>query len=303
MTIRQGNKLNMYGAVLNNNKQNAKLTEGKVALQKGFTSLDLVVVAINSTEQQYRIATKGNRDGKDDSKAFICDFAHVVSGALLAWAADKKDVVLMGKVKTSLSDLQQIRDEDLSGVCEWYLELAQSNEAQLGDYGLNKEVLGAFAVAIANYKNAVPTIRNGQALRKAYRLKLIELFKEGDRILKFIIDPLMLPFKKADRTVWDTYKANRIIMNSATSRTAIYLLVKDAQTGLPIVGAGVVIEALPFEGVTDREGQVVAKPVPVGTYLLLVQKEGYATEKMGEVRALLGKTNRVELLLKRATEL
>jgi ribosomal protein S6E (S10) len=300
MTIRQGNKLNMYVAVQNNNKQNAKLTEGMVALQKGYTSLDLVIVAINSTEQQYRIATKGNRDGKDDSKSFMCEFAHVVSGALLAWAADKKDVVLMGKVKTSLSDLQQIRDEELSGVCEWYLDLAKSNEAQLGDYGLNKEVLGAFGVAIANYKSAVPTIRNGQALRKAYRLKLVDLFKEGDRILKFIIDPLMLPFKKTNRAFWDTYMANRKIMNSATHHTAIGLLVKDAQTGLPIVGAGIVIEALKFEGVTDKEGLAMAKPVPVGNYLLLVQKEGYTTQTLGEVRAMLGKTNRVEVLLKQA---
>jgi Carboxypeptidase regulatory-like domain len=300
MTARQEQKLNMYDSVDNYNNQNEKYVEGVPALKRGFASLKLVKAAINSTEQQYRIATKGNKDGKDESKATICEFAHMVSGALLAWAAEKKDTVLVGKVKISLSELQQMRDEKLTSVCEWYLGLAKDHAAQLGDYGLNKEVLGALETAIVSYKSAVPSIRNGQALRKACRLKFTQLFKEADDILEFTIDPLLLPFKKTNRAYWDAYRANRKIVNSATHPTAIGVVVKDAQTDMPIVGAGVVIEALKFEGITDKVGQVVAKPVPVGNYLLVVQKEGYGTQTVGEVRALLGRKNKVEVLLKQA---
>jgi uncharacterized protein (DUF486 family) len=300
MIKNQEDKLGTYDAILNQNKLDAKATEGKTALSNSYTALGTVVAAIYSTEQQYRIATKGNSDGKVESREDISEFTYMVAGAVLAWATDQKDTVLMAKVKTTKSALSRTRDEKLTVTCEWYNDFIKTNQAQLTEYGLTKEVVVAYGLAVESYKVAVPATRNGMTMRKAHKEKLIELFKEADKILKFKIDMLILPLKKTNPEYYSAYRGNRKVVNSAKRRTAFRITVRDKETGNVVEGATISIEAIGFEGISDKDGLVMAKPVPLGSYTVVVKKDGYVTKTLGELKTTLGKTNRFDILLEKA---
>lgn len=300
MIKNQQDKLGMYDNVLNHNKINTKATETMSALNKSYTALSIVVAAIYSTEQQYRIATKGNSDGKKESKEDVSEFTNMIAGTILAWATDKSDTVLMAKVKTSKSALSRASNRNLKVICDWYLNFVTENQTDLIEYGLSKEVIAAFAGTVDGYKKAVPTVSNGYAMRKAYKEKLVELFKEADRILTFKIDTLILPIKKTNIEYYNAYRENRKIKNSATRRTAFRITVKDKETGSIVQGATVSIESVGFESQTDKDGMAMIKPIPLGTYEIVVKKIGYITKTLGDIKTTLGKTNRLEILLEKA---
>lgn len=299
MTKRQEDKLNMYDSVLMQYNQNETSFDTMVALQNAYAALKTVVAAINSTSQQQLPSAKGHTINKADKKNSISNFGNEVAGALYAWAIDQKDLVLKEKVKTTYSALFTMRDEELANLCRTYYGIAAANQLVLTDYGLTKEVVDSFKMAIDNYQTTVPAPRNAVAQRKAYRAKLASLFKEADTILKSKVDKLSLPLKKTNPDYLETYLVNRRIVNSATNSTALRIIVTDAITSEPINDVAIQIEALALQRVTDKQGQVTIKPIPQGVYQIKLHKEGYLPQTIAEQKATLGKTSITNVLLKR----
>lgn len=66
----------------------------------------------------------------------------------------------------------------------------------------------------------------------------------------------------------DTAQAAAAQSDATASR--IEGVVTDAQTGAPVVGAGVMLPALEIGAVSDREGRFVLEGVPVGTHAVRV---------------------------------
>ncbi len=191
-----------------------------------------------------------------------------------------------------------MRDEELAPVCRIYLDLAIAHEQALADYGLSKSVIDAFTIAISSYESAVPAPRNAIANRMAYRNKLAELYTAADAILKGKIDKLSLPLKKANPEFITAYTANRAIVNSGTTTTALRIIIKDEKTMEPLSDALVQIEKIDFESKTGAAGEVIAKPIPQGTYTAQIKKEGYQPATLTEVKVTQGKTNTMEIVLK-----
>lgn len=302
MQKRQEDKLGMYDSVANHNIQQAKLIEERYpALHNGYRALNTTVAAIRSTAQLYKEATKGQTAVKNEQKAQMAAFNSQVAGAIFAWASDNKNTVLQEKVRYSITDLLKMRDEELVNANEMLYAMINENQANLIPYGISKDVADAYKLAMENYKSAVPAPRNAVAMRKAYKDKLKELFKEADNILKNKIDKLVLPLKKDNPEYWSAYKANRRIVSSATNSTAIRILLKDEKTGEPIADANVQIEALKFQAQSGKAGEVTAKPVPLGSYTIAIIAKGYQPATADQVKTTLGKTNTVEVMLKKAS--
>jgi Carboxypeptidase regulatory-like domain len=300
MNKRQEDKLSMYEAVLAFNQQNNKVSEPILALQNAYTALNAVVAAIHSTVQLKASPITGHAIGKADKKNQLSSFGNDVAGIIFAWAANVEDKVTMEKAKTSYTKLHVLRDEQLADTCRNYYQMAADNQTVLAEYGLTIGVLNAFKQAIDSYQSVAPAPRNATVERKTTNSKLVTLFNEADGILKNKIDKLCRPLGKTNADYYDKYTANRRIVSSGSNSTALRITVKDAATGQTVTGAGILIEELKFEAATDKEGQATAKPVPLGTYTAIVKKEGYQPQTIGELKATLGKTNKVEVLLKKA---
>lgn len=299
MNKKQGAKLNMYGSTLNHNRKNKNVTEPMPALQNAYGALGAVEAAISSSVTQQEASKKGHTTNKGNNKNNLSEFGNQVAGAIFAWAVLNNMPVIMEQVRTTASELSKQRDEKLGKSCMLYYQIAMENASALTDFGLTKEVLTAFKQAIDSYEAVVPEPRNAVAEKKRYMDNLKELFKKGDYILKYQIDKLVLPLKKSNPDYYKEYKTNRSIVNAATNATALRITVKDTATGQAINGAAIMVEALKWEAITDKEGQATAKPVPFGTYTAIVKKEGYQTQTIDALKATLGKTNNVEVLLKK----
>lgn len=296
MNKRQENKLGMYQAVLAFLLQYSKIFENILALQNAYMAFKTVVAAIHSTVQLKASPITGHALSKADKKSQLSSFANDVAGIVFAWATNKGDKVTMEKAKTSYSKLHVLRDEQLADICRNYYQIAADNQAALAEYGLTAEVLNAFSQAIESYQTVTSSPRNAMVERKATTTELAALFAEADFILKYKIDKLCRPLGKTNAAYYQKYKDNRRIVNSATQATALRIVVMAEKTGEPIPGATVQIEAIKFEAQTDKIGQAMAKPVPIGSYAALVKAAGYQSFT-GELKTTLGKTITVEVTL------
>lgn len=297
MTKYQGDKLNMYGSVINHNQKNAKVTEPLTALQNSFIALGALKAAIDSTATQQAVSQKGHTTTKADNKKNLAEFGNQVAGATFAWAALANKPVIFEQVRITESELAKMRDEKVGKLCMRYYEIATENLTELANFGITKEVLDAFKQEIDQYEAVVPAPRNAQAEKTRYKNNLAELFKKGDFILKSQIDKLVLQLKKTNPNYYMEYKTNRRIVSSSSTSTALAITVKDAATNLPIVGASIMLDAIKWEALTDKQGQATAKPVPLGFYSATIKKEGYETQTINELKTILGKTQVKEVTL------
>jgi hypothetical protein len=299
MNKKQEDKLAMYNAVLNHASQNARVVETLPALQNAYGALKAIVSAITSTMQEQMLVTKGLTLNKAEKRAALCNFANEIAGGLHAWANDKKDIVIRQKTKTTLSALRQLRDEELAPVCRSFYDIAIAGATDIEVYGLTTEVLNAYNTAIENYYNIVTSPRNAVAIRSAYVQKQKELFKDADNILKGNIDKLNLHFRKNNPDFAETYKANRVIINSGATKTALRILVAEEKDGLRIGEAAITINTLNLQMLTDSEGQAIAKPISHGVHTVSISKEGYTTSTISDIRVIRGKINTIEAILQK----
>jgi hypothetical protein len=299
MTKRQEDKLGMYKAVLSHNEQNARVVETIPALQGAYTAFKSVVAGITDTMQQQADVVSGYTSEKQQQKATLCTMANEIAATLYAWAVEKDDLVVKAKTKTSLTVLLELREEELIPVCRNYHSLLVEKEAQLADYGITTAGITRFKEAIDNYATALPLPRNKRALKSTFRMRLDELFQKADRILKERIDKLSLPLRKDNPDFADAYKFNRAIVNSATSRTALRILVKEDKTKQALPDVHISIGEIEFTAQTDAKGEALAKPIPQGTYTLSIQKAGWEAQTLSDVRIKQGKSNTTEVFLKK----
>jgi Carboxypeptidase regulatory-like domain len=300
MTSRQEVKLNMYNSVITHCSQNQRVAETIPALETSMAALKTTVTAITTTVQQQLQAIKGHTQGKAEGRQALCTFANEVAGALFAYATDKKDAVMKAKVKTSFSALRRLRDEELAPVCRIYLDMATANEAALADYGLLPAVIASFKAAIESYYTTVPAPRNAVALRSAYKKSLAALFASADDILKNKIDKLSLPLKKSNTDFMNAYSSNRRIIDTGGIATQLKITITGPKdTDGVISGALVKIAKLGIEAVTNKQGQLLLKPVQQGEYAIEISKEGYQPQTITEVKITRGQANAVEVALKK----
>jgi len=299
MTKREEDKLNMYHSVITQYEQNVERIQHSIAMQNAHTVLKTIVAAINTTVQQQLTPTKGHAINKANNKKWLSNFGNEIAGALFAWATDTNNPVIKEKVRTTFTALYRLRDEELGNVCKLYHGIANANQTVLIPYGLTLEVLDAYKQAIDNYQISVPSPRNARADKSAYRVKLTGLFKKADDLLKNKIDKLSLSLKKTAPDYIEAYKSNRRIVNSGANTTALRIVIKDGATGEILNGATIQIEALNIKTVANKNGEVMVRPIPQGTHTLVIEKEGYQAQILIGQKATLGKTNTVEVILKK----
>lgn len=294
----QTETLSMMDSLVAFNDENIEITGLIPALAESYVELRGICNSIHSKRKLQDAATKGHTTNKDNNKETLCVVANEVAAVVYAWAHDVNDSVVMAKVKTNLSKLRDLGIGKLADTCMLYYDIALANQKELAKYGISDLDLDTFLNTITNYRSAVPSNRNAVSDRKAYRAEIEVMFKRGKVLLRNKIDKLTLKLKKAHPGYHSRYKSNREIINKGSRTTAFRISVMDAKTGEPIVGASVAIAALDLQLTSNKQGLVMAKPVAIGLYNLVVKKDGYATESLTEVKAVQGKTNRVDVMMK-----
>jgi hypothetical protein len=220
MNNAQENKLAMYQTVLT-------VCDGDTAAWSGIAAFGTNLVAFRSlTETISALATAqtAGREGVTKAKVLategLLDQTMVVAGALGAYAVVAGKAELEGKVNFSRTELAKLRDDLIDDRAEEVLNLATSNLAELGAYGVVQAMLDALDARIEAYRTLVQAPRAARVSVKSLTEAIGDTFVQADRVLKGVLDRLALQFKEGAPAFHASYTNARIIVDLGGGRGA-----------------------------------------------------------------------------------
>ncbi|MCD9186792.1 MAG: carboxypeptidase-like regulatory domain-containing protein [Pyrinomonadaceae bacterium] len=283
MNIRQEARLTMFRTTEQILDDNASIVAAVPALVSLIIVFKSVIASILNTTQLADVNLTGIAADKASAKNSLAltasDFADIIG----SFASATKNATLKAEVKYSLSKLSKMRDEALAPVCRIIHDRAAENIDALRDYGITPQKLALFDTAIGEYASKTPNTRTAIVSRRTQNANLVQLFRQGNDLLKNQMDGLVKNFRTTHPDFYNAYLAAREITDSHTTVTQLKGSVIDAADEKPIKGAVITIVELGKSTKTNTKGEYLFKPVEYGKFTLKIEKEGYAPYQKEEL--------------------
>ncbi len=290
MNAKFESKLNMYRATQKHCLDHPSVTSSLPAFEKILTTFNLKVSSIIELTQQEDLATKGITVDKSEAKKSLCRLATDMAAPVFAFASATEDYKMQQEVKFTFTDLLKTKDDVLAPRCQNIKDIATANLKALGEYGLTEASLSTLQTAIENYQSKVPTTRNSAAQKKTIRDNIKKLFAETDSILKDQMDKTIVSFNASNPDFVATYKTNRIIIDPGKSVTMLKGTVQSSKEKIPVSGALITLKDTNLKTTTTKAGTFEIKPVPPGTYSIIISATGFADKTETNVAFKPGQT-------------
>lgn len=203
----------MYGTVDLLFDNHASLIELYPELVAAHQQLKVGRVLISENSQVQEADTSGlttNRNlVKDDLIQGILKF----SAALRAYATAIKNEELKAKAHYVSSELKKTPDPILFDIGTLLFRLANPIKTELTKYSIGEDQIQEMEKLLPVFKLAYPQQRMATTESKVSTGNIGKVYKSIDKLLKDIIDELMLPFQFSQPDFYNTYKNARIIVN------------------------------------------------------------------------------------------
>ena len=219
MNTKQINKLTMALAVEGICDVNPSVWQSLPAFADAYTDLKARVHNIQALGQSQSQDNSGLTQDKQNSRQTMCDLALPIASAVHAFAVKSKNNQLATQVDFSMSDLMGGRDVQSIHRCQSIYDLASSNAASLGTYGLTAEKLTALNAAVAAYNLFMSRPRDARVQGKTVTGNLQGEFDAADEDL-LVMDDLINQFSPAHQKFVDDYTNARLIVGTAATHTA-----------------------------------------------------------------------------------
>ena len=151
MTTKQQNKLAMYLVVKGVLDANNSVWQPMQAFADGYTDFTSEITQIQTLELTQVTDSTGIAQDKKASKAAMATAAQQISAAVHAYAVKTKNNTLANETAFTVSDLTGGRDADVIKDCQNVHDLANTNIASLGSYGITAAKLTALQANIDAY--------------------------------------------------------------------------------------------------------------------------------------------------------
>ncbi|MGQ0738370.1 MAG: carboxypeptidase-like regulatory domain-containing protein [Bacteroidota bacterium] len=300
MNSRQEAKFNMFDAVFTHCDENAVTVATVPAFATAVNSFEVILDDLREAAQQEISIITGHAANKAEQKQSLIEKTLDIAGAIAAFAASTNNTVLKEQVTLTYSGLNRLRDELLSPQCSNILDAALANAAALIPFGVTVVKTGALSDAIDAYSVSVPAPRNAVANRTSISQTIKLKLEQGDEMLKEQMDMLAVQFKTTHLGFYNAYKANREILDPASSATKLEGAITDDATSDPVVGASVQVVGQPYNAVADGFGEYsLTIPVP-GTYNIQFSKSGYDTKTVNNVVITLGQSTDLDTTMQQS---
>ena len=297
MNAKQEAKFTMFRTTEQNLDANASTTATVPAFSGVIGNLKTVIAAVLNLTQLTDVNLTGITADKSNSKQSLARFASDLADIIRSFASINKNETLKEEVTYSYHKLLKMRDESLAPICRIIHTRGTENLVALRDFGIDQDKLTAFDAAINEYSAKTPNPRTAIINRRTQKAKLVELFKQGDEILKDQIDGLMKNFRVTHPDFFNAYSAAREIVDPSTTVTQLKGSVIDASDEKPVNGAIVTIVELGKSTDTGTKGEYIFKPVEHGKFTIQITKEGYQTFKKEEVELKTGRISHLHINL------
>ena len=220
MTTKQQNKLAMYLVVKGVLDSNNSVWQSLQAFADGYTDFTGHITQIQTLELSQVTDSTGIAQDKKQSKAAMATAAQTISAAVHAYAVKNKNNTLANETDFTVSDLTGERDADAIKDCQNIHDLANTNLASLGSYGITAAKLTALQAAIDGYKAIVTKPRDNIVAGATVTQELSNEFDAADETLSEILDGLIVQFQTTNAKFVSDYNNARTIVDQSASHAS-----------------------------------------------------------------------------------
>jgi len=166
---------------------------------------------------QYRQVQEAETSGLTTTKENVkTDFINSIlkfSAALRAYATSTKNEDLKAKAHYVSSELKKVPDPILFDIGTLLFKLADPIKTELTKYSIGEDEIAEMKTLLPAFKVAYPQQRVATTESKMSTDNIDKVYKSTMKLLKDVIDELMLPFQFSQPDFYNTYKNARIIVN------------------------------------------------------------------------------------------
>lgn len=166
---------------------------------------------------QYRQVQEAETSGLTTTKENVkTDFINSIlkfSAALRAYATSTKNEDLKAKAHYVSSELKKVPDPILFDIGTLLFKLADPIKTELTKYSIGEDEIAEMKTLLPAFKVAYPQQRVATTESKMSTDNIDKVYKSTMKLLKEVIDELMLPFQFSQPDFYNTYKNARIIVN------------------------------------------------------------------------------------------
>ena len=211
MNDRLENKRTMYKAVTDLLDANTTKTAAIPALATALNSFKDLVDSISEKNQLKDTAASGKTALKTQLANDLIAVTVPVASALFALGSSNNDPRLKELGDVRKSDLQNLRDTELTDKVTIIKNLADANAAALAAYGvLPAEIAAIYTKSIA-YDNSLGDKESSFSTKSSAGSVMSGIFKQADTILTDQLDRMMEKFNSSDQQFYLEYKSAREI--------------------------------------------------------------------------------------------
>jgi len=293
MNDTQSRKLNAAVAAqsIMDDAANQTIWNGQAAVASKKAEMDGSVIKIGKIDDKINDTT-GNADAKSIAKEKAAKTAYIIGQALVAFAEDNDDDVLLGEIDFPFSELRNKKDQTV--IDRWQLihDRANANAPALdtGGYGVNPPMIAQFQLAIDDFKNKKGKPKAAKANTKALNEELKDEFKELDKITDSL-QTRLVQFAEANGEFYHTVINAFAIDDIGVRHNAIRLVYVDAVTGVRLRGVNAKLVEKALEKFSSKRGvsTFTQQETPEGNYTVDSSLPGYTNVRSANIGVQAGK--------------
>jgi len=215
MTRVQINLLSMLKSVVQFFTENPTLLIGKPALQAAFDKLKAYIHDIELLELEQAKGAKTDTALKGETKVMLINASLKVLAGVAAHAAATNDTRLKMDSDLTEYDLKKMRDNTLLTQVHSIYEMATGIAPELVIWEVTQDDIDALDTNSTAFDAKDPAIKNIKARSKQATKDMKAKLDEAYNFTKDTLDPMMLPVKMTNPTVYGHYQNARTIINTA----------------------------------------------------------------------------------------
>lgn len=179
---KQEAKFNSFRATELHVDENIALINTIPAFLATYNKIKAKIAAVSENAQLKSASLVGIAAGKSNSRQIVSTKTVSIAGVIYTYADDIGDTTLREEMNINASRLKRTRDDELTPLCQFVHDRAQTHIAALKDYNITVEKLADFQTAINNYKADTPKPRTAVSNRKTTNVNIKIIFKELDEL-------------------------------------------------------------------------------------------------------------------------
>jgi hypothetical protein len=211
MTKPEGNRFLMYRAIEDVLDKFAAIITNIMSYADIYNRFRTIIQDISDNDNIYQNAKKGTIADKEIAENGLIRELLVKANVLFLISQKNNNSSLKAISNVSESGLKKLRETALLQKARLILNSFKKNTAYLKDFSMNDDALAVFQGKIDQYDSALNIKNLSQAESKSARIKLKELFKAADLIVRNELDKAAELIRSEHPDFYKEYKAARIV--------------------------------------------------------------------------------------------